>query len=260
MPSVSVFEHLDMEINDELAEITLDRPAVHNAFDTAMVLDLRRAFDTIALEPAVDVVVISGAGDEAFSSGADITEYAGPADEQATEQAVRQKLFFEMCRAPFDCQAPVIAKIDGFCIGGGLILASYCDIRIASADSSFGIGTTDIGQIPTAGFAWRAINLIGEAKAKELVYSARYIDAREAERIGLVNRTVPADELDSAVATMVRDIRNTGTQAIKQSKKVLNRTVSTPSLEEARKFEADAWMEQFRTDERQRLVDEFLDE
>jgi enoyl-CoA hydratase/carnithine racemase len=144
-------------------------------------------------------------------------------------------------------------------VGGGLIVAMYCDIRIAVEDAEFGVPVTDIGQIPAGGSTRRAIELVGEAKAKELVYTAGYLDAEEAEEIGLVNHAVPAEELDSTVAGIVERIKETGTAAVKNSKRAMNYAAGASDLDTAREFEAEVWWEQFATEERRRLVDEFND-
>ena len=199
-------------------------------------LDRRRALDAIQLDRSVEAVVITGEGDDACSAGADITEYAGPSEEHDPLQKQRQDLFYEMYRKPLDCHAPVIAKINGYCVGGGLIVAMYCDIRVAVEDAEFGVPVTDIGQIPTGGSTRRAIELVGEAKAKELVYTAGYLGAEEAESIGLINHAVPCDELDSTVDGIVEGITETGTNAVKNSKRALNYGPQASNLVDARAF------------------------
>lgn len=260
MVSYSTYESITLEIDDRVATIEFHRPEVHNALNNEVMLDLQRAFDEIQLNRDIDAVVITGEGEDAFSAGADISQYAGPADEHDPLQRDRQELFYEMYRKPYECHAPVIAKINGYCVGGGLIFAMYCDIRVAVEDAKFGVPTANIGQIPTGGSTWRAIELVGEAKAKELVYTAGMIDAAEAERIGLINHAVPRAELDETVDEIVTGIQNTGRKAVKNSKRALNYASRAKSLEEAREREAEIWWEQFATDERRELVDEFNEE
>ncbi|ELY96275.1 enoyl-CoA hydratase/isomerase family protein [Natrialba taiwanensis] len=257
MVSYSAYESITLDIEDGIATIEFHRPEVHNALNNEVMLDLKRAFDEIQLTRTIDAVVITGEGDDAFSAGADISQYAGPAAEHDPLQRDRQELFYQMYQKPYECHAPVIAKINGYCVGGGLILAMYCDIRIAVEDAQFGVPTANIGQIPTGGSTWRAVELVGEAKAKELVYTAGMIDAAEAERIGLLNRAVPRAELDDTVAEIAAGIQNTGRKAVKNSKRALNDASRAETLEEAREREAELWWEQFATDERRELVDEF---
>lgn len=256
MVSHTAYESISVDVKDSIATIEFHRPEVYNALNDEVMLDLSRAFDEIQLDRDIDAVVITGEGEDAFSAGADITEYAGTTEEHA-HQEDRQELFYEMYRKPLDCHAPVIAKINGYCVGGGLIFAMFCDMRVAVADAKFGVPTANIGQIPTGGSNKRAIELVGEAKAKEIVFTAGFIDAGEAERIGLVNHAVPREELDSTVEGIVEGIQNTGREAVKNSKRALNQAAQAPDAESAREFEADLWWEQFASDERRELVDEF---
>jgi enoyl-CoA hydratase/carnithine racemase len=253
----SAYEHIAVGVEDGVATITLDRPEKYNALNNATFLDLQRAFGEIDLDRDVEVVVVEGAGEDAFSAGADIEQYAGPAEEHDPMQKDRQDLFYDIYRIPYDCHAPVIAKIDGYCMGGGLIFAMFCDLRIADTTAKFGVPVTDIGQIPTGGSTYRAAELVGEAKAKELVYTAGTVDAEEAHRIGLVNDLVEPDELEETVAGVVSAITSTGKRAVKNSKRAINAAVDSASLDEAREIEAEIWWEQFATDERRDLVDRF---
>ncbi len=257
MVGETAYDSITVRVTDGVARIEFHRPEVYNALNNSVMLDLLRAFDEIQLDRSVDVVVITGEGEDAFSAGADISQYAGPAEDHDPRQKDRQELFYEMYRKAFDCHAPVIAKINGYCVGGGLIFAMYCDMRIAVDDAKFGVPVTDIGQIPTGNSTWRAIDLVGEAKAKELVYTAGMIDAAEAEQIGLVNHTVSRDVLDETVDDIVEAIQNTGRGAVKNSKRALNHATDATSAVENREFESTVWWEQFATEERKRRVDEF---
>jgi len=248
---------ISVDVADGLAEITFGRPEKYNALNDATMLDLQRAFAEIQLDRSIDAVVLTGEGEDAFSAGADIEQYAGPTEEHDPMQKDRQDLFHEVYTGPRTIHPPVIAKINGYCVGGGLILASYCDLRIAVGDAQFGVPTCNIGQIPTGGSTFRVARLVGEAKAKELVYTAGYVGADEAHRIGLVNDVVGRDELDETVAEIVAAIQDTGRGAVKKSKETINRVMDVPDLETAREIEREAWWEQFATEERRRLVDEF---
>lgn len=254
------YKTISVSGSDGVAEIRFQRPDKYNALNTETMLDLQRVFSEIQLDRSIDVVVIEGADDDAFSAGADIEQYAGPSADHDPMQKDRQDIFFDIYSGPYDLHAPVIAKIDGYCVGGGLILAMYCDLRIADDTSKFAVPVTDIGQIPTGGSTYRAAQLVGEAKAKELVYTAGTIDAEEAHRIGLVNDVVAPEELDEAVDDIVAAIQNTGRKAVKTSKKSINESMNSPDLETARKQEAERWWEQFATEERRDLVEEFIED
>lgn len=255
-----VYKSISVSVSDGIAEIRLQRPDKYNALNTETMLDLQRVFSEIQLDRSVDVVIIEGAGDDAFSAGADIEQYAGPSEDHNPMQKDRQDIFFDIYSGPYDLHAPVIAKIDGYCVGGGLILAMYCDLRIADGTSKFGVPVTDIGQIPTGGSTYRAAQLIGEAKAKELVYTAGMIDADEAHRIGLINNVVAPEDLDGTVAGIAAAIQDTGREAVKTSKQSINESMASPNLETAHEREAQLWWEQFATEERRDLVDEFTED
>ncbi|MFC6838020.1 enoyl-CoA hydratase/isomerase family protein [Halomarina ordinaria] len=257
MARYSAYESITVDVEDGVATLEFHRPEVYNALNDDVMHDVTRAFDEIQLDRSIDVVVLTGEGEKAFSAGADITEYAGTPEEHDPRQRDRQDLFYDMYRKTRECHAPVIAKINGYCVGGGLILAMYCDLRVAVEDAKFGVPTANIGQIPTGGSNRRAIELVGEAKAKELVYTAGFIDADEAERIGLVNHAVPREDLDATVQSIIDGIQDTGRLAVKNSKRALNQAAQAPDEATAREFEADLWWEQFATEERERLVDEF---
>ena len=251
------YESITVDVEDAVATIEFHRPEKYNALSTEVMLDLRRAFDEIQLTREIDAVVLTGEGEDAFSAGADISQYAGTAEEHDPRQKDRQELLYDIYRQPYELHAPVIAKINGYCVGGGLILAMYCDMRVAVEDAKFGVPTANIGQIPTGGSTYRAIQLVGEAKAKELTFTAGFVDALEAERIGLINHAVPREELDETVQGIVDGIQDTGRQAVKNTKRAINYSANAPDLEAAREYEAELWWEQFATDERRELVDEF---
>lgn len=255
----SAYENITVDIDQSVATITFNRPEKYNALNNDVMLDIRRAFDAIELDRNIEVVIVTGAGDDAFSAGADIEEYSGSSENHDPVQKFRQDLFYEMYRKPYDCHAPVIAKINGYCVGGGLILAMYCDLRIAVKSAMFAVPVTDIGQIPTGGATRRAIDLVGEANAKELVYTAGYLDAQSAAEIGLINHVVEDEELDSKVADISEDIRNTGKMAVKNSKLAMHASAEAKNIDEARRVEAEIWWDQFDTTERENLVDEFLE-
>jgi enoyl-CoA hydratase/carnithine racemase len=253
----SSYEHLLVDIQEGVATLTLNRPEKYNALNNQLFLDLQRAFHEIELDRDIEVVVLEGAGENAFSAGADIEQYAGPSEDHDPMQKRRQELIFDVYRTVYEAHPPVIAKIDGYCIGGGLILAMYCDLRFADETATFGVPVTDLGQIPTGGSTYRAVQLVGEAKAKELVFTAGRIDAEEAHRIGLVNRVAEPGALDTLVDDVATAIGETGTRAVKNSKRAINTVADSGSLEEARRTEAEIWWEQFATEERRVRVDEF---
>lgn len=252
------YESISVDVSDGVATITFHRPEKYNALSTEVYFDLARAFAEIQLDRDVDVTVITGEGEDAFCAGADIEQYAGPPEEHDPRQKDRQQFFYEdVYKRAYDLHCPVIAKINGYCVGGGLILAAFCDLRIAVDEAKFGVPTTDIGQIPGGGSTRRVAQLIGEAKVKELVYTAGMADAEEAHDIGFVNHVVPRDELDETVDGIVDAIQDTGRKAVKNSKQAINYSMQAADPEDAHEHESEVWWEQFATQERVDLVDEF---
>ncbi|MFC6613602.1 enoyl-CoA hydratase/isomerase family protein [Halopenitus salinus] len=258
MVSYDAYESITVDVADGVATIEFHRPEVYNALSTEVYLDLSRALSEIQLNRDIDVVVLTGEGEDAFSSGADIEQYAGPAEEHDPREKDRQRMAFEeVYKRIYEIHPVTIAKINGYCVGGGLVLASFCDLRVAVDDAKFGVPTTDIGQIPGGGSTYRMVQLVGEPKTKEIVYTAGLIDAAEAHDIGLVNRVVPREDLDDEVDGIVDAIQDTGRGAVKASKQAINHSANAPDLETAHEHESEIWWEQFATEERRRLVDEF---
>ncbi len=254
------YDSITVDVENDVAYVEFHKPKKYNPLDTEVMLDLDRAFNRISVSREIQAVVITGEGEKSFSSGGDIREYAGPAEAHDPEEKIKQKLYFQVWQKLYYCHAPVIAKINGYCVGGGLILASYCDLAIAVDDAKFGVPTCDIGQIPGDGATYRLSQLIGERKTKELVYTADLISAKEAHRLGIVNNVVPRSELDEETAELVRKILETGTSAVKNSKRAINYSVNSNDIHDAQEHELTVWWEQFSTDEREALVDAFLDD
>ncbi len=178
--------------------VTFNNPERHNAVSLEMWEETKRILDGFSADGEVRVVVLTGAGGKAFVSGADISRFAS---ERATLEATRNyNLKTEAAFAGiFDFPKPTIAMIRGYCIGGGLALATCCDLRICSDDSRFAVPAAKLG----LGYGYaglkRLIDIVGAAYAKEIFYTARQFDAQEAYAMGLVNRVVAAGELEGTV-------------------------------------------------------------
>jgi enoyl-CoA hydratase/carnithine racemase len=256
MPEYGPFRHLDLAVHDGLATLRIDRPESHNVLNAATLDDLDGAFTQIEVDDGVEAVVIEGAGDEAFSAGADLSEYAGPTDAHERSEKERQH---EQFRAPHDCPVPVIARIDGYCIGGGLVLALHCDLRIASERSTFGLPTAAVGMLPTGGATRRLVDAVGESVAKELVFTAERIDAGRAREVGLVTDVVPSERIGERVDDLAASMGAVGPEALGRAKRSINAAVAAPDPATARGHEASLWWEQFESEERRERVESFLD-
>ncbi len=193
---------------DGIGVIVFDNPAKHNAMTADMLAALGRVRRAFAADPGVRVVVVTGAGDRAFISGADIAQLGGGAlpTPASTPAPAPDAPTGPGPGGALDVGRPVLAMIRGYCIGGGLMIALAADVRICSEDASFAIPAAKLG----VGYPHEAtatlVALVGPGQAAEILYSGRRIDAREAERIGLVNRVVPADALEDTVFALAREI------------------------------------------------------
>ncbi|GAB7094232.1 enoyl-CoA hydratase-related protein [Halolamina litorea] len=251
------FRHLRVAVEDGVATLTMDRPERHNALNAATLRDLDRAFAEVETDDSVEAAVVEGAGEEAFSAGADLEEYAGETTDHDRAAKERQH---ERFRAPHDCSVPTVAKVDGYCVGGGLVLALYCDLRIASGRSTFGLPTAAVGMLPTGGATRRLVDAVGETTAKELVFTAERIDAARAREVGLVTETVPAADLDDRVDDLVASMAEVGSEALGRAKRSINAAVAAPDPGIAREREASLWWAQFERPERRDRVESFLEE
>jgi enoyl-CoA hydratase len=206
------FENVRTETKDNLHIITIDRPKVLNALNAQTVEEIGRAFDAVRDDASVRCVILTGGGEKAFVAGADIKELAQMTPITGKETSERgQRVLRAIERFP----KPVIAAVNGFALGGGCELALACHIRIASEKAQLGLPEVTLGIIPGYGGTQRMARLLGKGKALELILTGDRISAAEAERIGLVNKIVPADELMSAAEEMGRKIATRGPLAVR---------------------------------------------
>ena len=204
-------ENVRTENKDGVLVITIDRPKSLNALNAQTVGEISSAFEAARMDDSVKVVIVTGGGEKAFVAGADITELAQMTP--ITGKAVAengQRVFRAIEKFP----KPVIAAINGFALGGGCELALACHIRIASEKAQLGLPEVTLGIIPGYGGTQRMARLLGKGKALELILTGDRIPAAEAERIGLVNKVVPAEELMNAAETMARTIAKRGPLAV----------------------------------------------
>ncbi|MFQ5416925.1 MAG: enoyl-CoA hydratase/isomerase family protein [Myxococcota bacterium] len=213
-----MFDTLTTEADGAIGRLTLDRPKKLNPLSTQTlgeIADAARWFDE---RPDVKVVIVSGAG-RAFSAGADLASFTGPQKLTPREAADRGR---EMADALESMRALSIAAIQGWCVGGGVVLAAACDLRIAAEDARFSIPEIDLG-IPLAwGGIPRLVREIGPALTKELVLTCRPFDAAEAKAIGFVNRVVPTDALGASALELAMSLAAKASHAIFSTKRHVN--------------------------------------
>lgn len=229
------YEAIRYELADGIATITLNRPAVHNAMNERMREELTACFVELGRSEEARVIVVTGTGERAFSAGADIREFVAPQVPVRFRDGRRRVDF----RAAMDrCPQPIIAAIRGFALGGGLELALACDIRIAGEDSQLGLTEVNLAIIPGGGGTQRLPRLVGRGKALEMILTGARIDAREALRIGLVERVVPATEVLPSAQALARTLAEKAPVALRYAKEAIVKGLGLP-LEDGLRLEND---------------------
>src|SRR5258705_5804567 len=200
---------------EPVATITLDRPDVHNAMNNTMREELLDAFTRLVKDDDVRVILVTGAGERAFSAGADIREFVEPLVPTTFRESRRRIDFRQVMDR---CPQPIIAAIRGYAFGGGLELALACDIRVAAEDAQLGLTEINLAIIPGGGGTQRLPRLVGRGKALEMILTGMRIPAAEALRIGLVERVVPLAEHPSAAQALARQIADKAPIALRYAK------------------------------------------
>jgi enoyl-CoA hydratase len=213
------------EVAEHVATVTLNRPDVRNAMNTAMREELLRCFTALATDDDVRVVVVTGAGARAFSAGADIREFVEP---QAPVQLREQRRRLDFRQVMDRCPQPIIAAIRGVALGGGLELALACDIRIAADDALLGLTEINLAIIPGGGGTQRLPRLIGRGKALEMILTGTRIGAAEALRLGLVERVVPAGDVLTEAFALARDLAGKSPIALRYAKEAVVKGLQLP--------------------------------
>ena len=237
-----------------LARVTVHNPARLNVLDSDLIRQLITAFRTLGGEHELRCVVLTGSGPRAFIGGADIRELAELTPE--TTHAFISRLHLA-CAAIRRLQVPVIARIRGYCLGAGVEIAASCDLRVASEEATFGMPEVKVG-IPSVIEAALLPRLIGIGRTRELVYTGEPITAAEAERYGLVERVVPAPELDAATGKWVDAIAAAGPGAIRLQKALVQRWETLP-LDHAIQVGIRSFATAYHTDEPRQRMQAFLD-
>lgn len=224
-----------LEIHDRVATVTLNRPEAMNAFDRSILDGLRAAAERIKSETEIRVAIITGAGDRSFCAGLDLKM-------ASSEEGIAGLLSSGSTRSEFEAlqeggqvytmyetlPVPVIAAVNGYCLGIGFELALVCDIRIASETAMFSIPEVQLGTIPDFGGTQRLPRIVGIGKAKELIYTGRRIDAAEALRIGLVEHIYPRDKLMEEAMKLAEEIASSAPVLVQAAKRAISVAMSHP--------------------------------
>jgi len=221
-------QNVKTENRDGILILTIDRPKVLNALNAETVEEIFQVFSAAHDDPAVKAVILTGSGEKAFVAGADINELAQKTPITGKETSERGQFILDYIeRFP----KIVIAAINGFALGGGCELALACHIRIASDRAQIGLPEVTLGIIPGYGGTQRMSRLLGSAKALELICTGDRIGAAEAEKIGLVNKVVPPEQLMGAAEEMARKIMSRGPLAIRAAIEAVTRGSEMPARE-----------------------------
>jgi len=230
-------DKLLVDVDGGVARVTFNQPEKRNALSVEMRAALPRVLSALQQNADVRVVVLTGAGTEAFVSGADISEFGA----QRTAPEARRDYdrgAAEAGRAWLALEKPVIAMIRGYCMGGGLLTALQADVRIAAEDAQFGVPAARLGLGYGMGGVEALLEVVGAAWTAEILFSARRLDARLAERIGLVNRVVAADRLEGEVGELARAIRDNAPLTVAACKAALREARREPGKRDAARVAA----------------------
>ena len=213
-----------VEEDTGVATLTLNRPEVMNSFNFSLLHALRDQIESFRFRRDLRVIIITGSGERAFCSGADLKERATLGPDQVREYIYTIRNLFTSIE---ELNKPVIAAVNGIALGGGTELSLASDIRIASSNASMGLTETRLAIIPGAGGTQRLPRLVGKGKAKELIFTGQRIDAQEALKIGLVNKICDPQDLLAECQKMAAMICETGPVAIEQAKYAINYGLET---------------------------------
>jgi E-phenylitaconyl-CoA hydratase len=225
---------IQFDVEGPVALLTIDRPEVHNALDFETSDALVAAWERFRDDDQLWVAILTGAGDRSFCAGADLRGVGDFYKSLTSAQRLRRSELtpgLGGITKNLSIDKPIIAAIGGHCLAGGLEIALACDLRIASENASFGLPEVTRGIIPGAGGTQRLPRLIGPERALDLIMTGRRIDAREAERIGIVGRVVAADQLQEEAMKTAQMISQNGPLAVRAAKAAVWRGLDMPLAE-----------------------------
>lgn len=244
---------LEARTGGRVARVTLSNPAKLNALDAAAIAELTETLRRLAGDAELRAVVLTGAGEKAFSGGVDVAELG--ATTPATARAAITRLH-QCISAVRECPVPVIARVNGYCIGGALELAAACDLRVAADHARFGMPEVRLG-IPSVIEAALLPRLMGAGRARWLLLTGELIDAAEALRWGLVERVVAVQGLDAEIDHALDTILEGGAEAMRAQKR-LNRAYEELPFAQAVAQSIDAFEKAYATGEPARLIGDYL--
>lgn len=249
------YENVILEKDAALAILTVNRPKAMNALNKDTLLDIKAAVEDVVNDEQIKVLIVTGAGDKAFIAGADIAYMQNFNVREAREFAQLGQQIFRMLEL---IEKPVIAAVNGFALGGGCEFSLACDIRLAAENAVFGQPEVALGVTPGYGGTQRMPRLIGEGRAKELIFSSNNIKADEAWRMGLVNHVYPAAELMTEAKKLAAKIAKQAPIAVGYSKTAINKGMQV-DLDTAMGIESDLFGMCFATADQKEGMKAFVE-
>ena len=252
--NMSTYETITVERRQGVAVLTINRPDKLNALNTQVHTEAVAALNELKHDDSIRVVVLTGAGEKSFIAGADIAEF------QEQTPVTQRNLFHEstLFNSIDIFPKPVIAMVNGFCLGGGNELALACDIRICSETARFSQPEINLGVIPGGGGTQRLTRLIGEGRAMEIMMTGDMIDAETALRFGLINHVYPAEELEAKTMELANKIAEKAPIALQLVKEAV-KFASRSNLDEGLRREVDLFAICFSTEDKKEGVSAFLE-
>jgi enoyl-CoA hydratase/carnithine racemase len=237
---------VSLETDGEIGVVTLERPEALNAISGALADELADVFREVGSRPDIWVMVLRGAGDKAFCVGADLKERGSFTIEDFYSNRRQMKGMFAALRA---VPQPTVASVFGFALGGGFELALSCDLIVAARGTLMGLPEARVGLLPAGGGTQLLARSIGEARAKELVFTGRRVDADEGVAMGVVAKVVDRGDLDRAALELAHDICRSSPVAVREAKRSLGSAHGVP-LEEGIEIESKSWEVVINTEDR----------
>ena len=242
------------EKRDRIGIITVNRPEQLNSMNSKTRSEMANSFEKMDNDPQIGVVILTGAPGKSFIAGADIKEFA----EMNLKNREEMEEDWRVTKVISRMKKPVIAMIDGFCLGGGLEIAMSCDLRTSSDKSKLGQPEINIGIIPGAGGTQRLTRLIGEGRAMELILTGRMIKAEEALQYGILNFVFTPEELEEKTIELANTIASKSSYAVERAKRSV-KAVAEMSLEKGLKYEQELFIECFKSDDGKEGIEAFID-
>tara|TARA_Y100000590_G_scaffold424388_1_gene531249 strand:+ start:2637 stop:3410 length:774 start_codon:yes stop_codon:yes gene_type:complete len=242
------------EKRDRIGIITVNRPDQLNSMNSETRGEMADSFEKMDNNPQIAVVILAGSPGKAFIAGADIKEFA----EMDLENREEMEDDWRVTKVISEMKKPVIAMIDGFCLGGGLEIAMSCDMRVSSERSKLGQPEINIGIIPGAGGTQRLTRLIGEGRAMELILTGRMIDAKEAHQYGIINFVFSSEKLEEKTMELANTVASKSSYAVERAKKSV-KAVAEMSLENGLKYEQDLFIECFKSEDGKEGIAAFIE-